>query len=64
MTHRGCEVNFTLFLWKFCKLATFLIALLSDSGVKKSLGEKTRDFAFPFTLKRLNELKNACEGTV
>ena len=37
---------------------------MSDSGVKKSLGEKRRDFAFPFKLKRLNDLKNACQGTV
>ena len=41
-----------------------LIALVSDSRVKKSLGEKRRDFAFPCTLKRLNDLKNACEETI
>ena len=37
---------------------------MSDSGVKKSLGEVRRDFAFPCTLKGLNDLKNACGGTV
>ena len=37
---------------------------MSNSGVKKRLGEKKRDFAFPYSLKGLNDLKNACEGTV
>ena len=41
-----------------------LLALVSDSGVKKSLGEKRRDLAFLCTVKGLNDLKNACEGTV
>ena len=36
-----------------------LLALVSDSGVKKSLGEKR----FLCTVKGLNVLKNACEGT-
>ena len=37
---------------------------MSDSGVKKSLGEKRRDFAFLCTLKGLNDLKNDFEGTI
>ena len=41
-----------------------LLALVSDSGVKKSLGEKRRDLAFLCTVKGLIDLKNACEGTV
>ena len=32
--------------------------------LKKSLGEKRRDFTFPDTLKGLNDLKNVCEGTI
>ena len=37
---------------------------MSDSGVKKSLGEKRRGFTFLDTLKGLNELKNVCEGNI
>ena len=40
------------------------IAQVSDSGVKKSLGEVSGGFTFPCTLKGLNGLKNACEGTI
>ena len=61
----GAKSTWHHFFGNFVNWPSFiLLALVSDSGVKKSLGEKRRDLAFLCTVKGLNDLKNTCEGTV
>ena len=66
MTHRGVWVWLDIVSLEILLAGQVfaLIAQVSGSGVKKGLGEVRGGCTFPCTLKGLNDIKNACEGTI